>query len=220
MQGILSASILPMASKRPRLLVTLIAFGFFVVLFIFLNVGRWLVLDVPLQKADAIAALSGRMPSRALEAARVYKQGFASRVWLTYSTEPGATLQQLSIPFVGEESYDKQILIHEGVPEDAIQVLDPPISNTADEMQTIGAALRKQNLHTVIIVTSKVHTRRTNALWQRLSSKNGVAIIHGVSDDPFDPAHWWRNTSDALDVVREILGLANTWTGLPLRPSK
>jgi uncharacterized SAM-binding protein YcdF (DUF218 family) len=220
MQGILSASILPMASKRPRLWVTLIAFGFFVVLFIFLNVGRWLVVDAPLQKADAIAALSGRMPSRALEAARVYKQGYASRVWLTYSTEPGATLQQLSIPFAGEESYDKQILIHEGVPENAIQVLDPPISNTADEIQTIGAALRKQNLHTVIIVTSKVHTRRTSALWQRLSSKNGVAIIHGVSDDSFDPAHWWRNTSDALDVVREILGLANTWTGLPLRPSK
>lgn len=209
-----------MASRRPRLLVTLIAFGFFVVLLIFLNVGRWLVLDIPLQKADAIAVLSGRMPRRALEAARVYKQGYASRVWLTYATEPGATLQQLSIPFVGEESYDKQILIHEGVPEDAIQILDPPISNTADEMQTIGAALRKQNLRTVIIVTSKVHTRRTSALWQRLSSKNGVAIIHGVPDDPFDPVHWWRNTSDALDVVREILGLANAWTGLPLRPSK
>ncbi len=216
----MSASILPMASRRPRLLVTLIAFGFFVVLLIFLNVGRWLVLDIPLQKADAIAVLSGRMPSRALEAARVYKQGYASRVWLTYATEPGATLQQLSIPFVGEESYDKQILIHEGVPEDAIQILDPPISNTADEMQTIGAALRKQNLHTVIIVTSKVHTRRTSALWQRLSSKNGVAIVHGVSDDPFDPVHWWRNTSDALDLVREILGLANAWAGLPLRPSK
>jgi uncharacterized SAM-binding protein YcdF (DUF218 family) len=220
MQRILSASILPMASRRPRLLVTLIAFGFFVVLLIFLNVGRWLVLDIPLQKADAIAVLSGRMPSRALEAARVYKQGYASRVWLTYATEPGATLQQLSIPFVGEESYDKQILIHEGVPEDAIQILDPPISNTADEMQTIAAALRKQNLRTVIIVTSKVHTRRTSALWQRLSSKNGVAIIHGVPDDPFDPVHWWRNTSDALDVVREILGLANAWTGLPLHPSK
>jgi uncharacterized SAM-binding protein YcdF (DUF218 family) len=219
MQGILPASILPMASRRPRLWITLIAFGFFVVLFLFLNVGRWLVLDVPLKKVDAIAVLSGRMPSRALEAARVYKQGYGSRVWLTYATEPGATLQRLSIPFVGEESYDKQILIHEGVPENAIQVLDPPISNTADEIQTIGGALRRQNLHTVIIVTSKVHTRRTRALWQRLSSKDGVAIIHGVSDDPFDPAHWWSNTNGALDVVREILGLANTWAGLPLRPS-
>ena len=46
-----------------------------------------------------------------------------------------------------------------------------------------------------------------------------MAIVHGVSDDSFDPAHWWKNTSDALDVVREVLGLANAWAGLPLRPA-
>jgi uncharacterized SAM-binding protein YcdF (DUF218 family) len=219
MRGFLSASILPMQSKRPRLWVILVISVFFFGLFVFLNAGRWLIAEDPLQKADAIAVLSGRMPSRALEAARVYKQGYASRVWLTRSTEPGETLQQFSIPFAGEEFYDKQVLIHEGVPENAIQVLDPPINNTADEVQTIGGALRKENLHSVIMVTSKVHTRRVRALWKRLSARDRVAIIHGVSDDPFDPAHWWRTTSDALDVVREILGLANTWAGLPLRPA-
>jgi uncharacterized SAM-binding protein YcdF (DUF218 family) len=220
MQGILVGSILPVQpERRPRLWIALLGSLFFAGLFAFLNVGRWLVVEDPLQKADAIAVLSGRMPSRALEAARVYKQGYASRVWLTHSTEPGATLEALSVPFVGEDSYDKQILMHEGVPESAIQVLDPPIVNTADEMKTIGEALRKENQHSVILVTSKVHTRRVKALWNRISAKDGVAILHGVSDDSFDPAHWWRNTSDALDVVREILGLANAWAGLPLRPA-
>jgi uncharacterized SAM-binding protein YcdF (DUF218 family) len=219
MQGILLASILPVPSKRPRLWLTLIGAAFLVAVLVFFNVGRWLVVEDPLQKADAIAVLSGRMPSRALEAARVYKQGYAPRVWLTHSTEPGATLQQFSIPFAGEDSYDKQILMHEGVPESAIQILDPPINNTADEVRTIGAALFSKNLHSVIIVTSKVHTRRTKTLWKRLAAQDGRAIIHGVSDDSFDPAHWWRTTSDALDVVREVLGLANTWAGLPLRPA-
>jgi uncharacterized SAM-binding protein YcdF (DUF218 family) len=219
MQEILLASILPRPSKRPRLWLALIASVFLVALFVFLNAGRLLVVEDPLEKADAIAVLSGRMPGRALEAARVFKQGYANRVWLTHSTEPGATLAELSIPFVGEESYNKQILVHEGVPGSAIEILDPPISNTADEMRTIGAALRRENLHSVIIVTSKVHTRRAKALWNRLSAKDGVAILHGVSDDPFDPARWWRTTSDALDVVREILGLLNTWAGLPLRPA-
>jgi uncharacterized SAM-binding protein YcdF (DUF218 family) len=219
MQGFLIGSILPMQSKRPRLWAILVTSVFFLALFVFLNTGRWLIAEDSLQKAGAIAVLSGRMPSRALEAVRVYKQGYASRIWLTHSTEPGATLQQFSIPFVGEEFYDKQVMVREGVPESAIQVLDPPINNTADEMQTIGGALLKENLHSVIIVTSKVHTRRVRALWKRLSARDGTAIIHAVSDDPFDPAHWWRTTSDALDVVREILGLANTWAGLPLRPA-
>jgi uncharacterized SAM-binding protein YcdF (DUF218 family) len=220
MQEALLASILPMPSKRPRLCLALITSAFLVAFFVFLEAGRWLVVEDPLQKADAIAVLSGRMPGRALEAARVFKQGYANRVWLTHSSEPAATLGELSIPFVGEESYNKQILVHAGVPESAIQILDPPITNTADEMQTIGAALRRENLHSVIIVTSKVHTRRTKALWQRLSPNDRVAILHSVSDDPFDAAHWWRTTSDALDVVREILGLLNTWAGLPLRPAR
>jgi hypothetical protein len=186
---------------------------------VFRNVGNWLVVGDPLQKAAAIAVLSGDMPSRALEAARVYKRGYASRIWLTHSTEPGATLAKLSIPFVSEDEYDRLILIHEGVPENAIEILDPPILNTADEMQTIGAALRKQPERTVIIVTSPVHTRRTQALWKRISSHDGMAVLHAVSDDAYDGAHWWRSTHDALDVVREVLGLLNVWAGLPLKPS-
>jgi uncharacterized SAM-binding protein YcdF (DUF218 family) len=220
MKGFLLASILPMQRGRRRNFWVL-GVGALLLLgvSIFRNVGCWLVSEDPLRKADAIMVLSGRMPGRALEAARVYKQGYAGRVWLTHSTEPGASLGQLSIPYLGEDSYDKQILVHQGVPENAIEVLDPPIVNTADEMKTIGAALRRENLHTVIIVSSKVHTRRIRALWKRISGQDGTAIIHGDSEDEFDPTHWWRHTQDALDVVREVLGLANAWAGLPLKPS-
>lgn len=220
MPFLLLQSIVP-SQRRHRIRLRLVLLGSFVfaALLLFLNLGRWLVVDDPLHKADAIAVLSGNMPSRALEAARVYKKGYADQVWLTHSTEPGASLAELSIPFEGEESYDKQILMHEGVPETAIHVLDPPIVNTADETRTIGDALRSRNLHSVILVTSKVHTRRVRALWNRLSAKDGTALVHGVSDDAFDAAHWWRSTHDALDVVREILGLANAWAGLPLHPA-
>lgn len=220
MQGFLLASILPgKANRWPRLWLVLLAFFAVAGCISFLDVGHWLVEEDPLQKASAIAVLSGRMPERAMEAARVYKQGYATRVWLTHSTEPGATLKQLSIPYEGEEVYDKLILMHEGVPQNVIQVLDPPIVNTADEMSTIGAALRKENRGAVILVTSKVHTRRTKALWNRLSARDGIAIVHGVSDDSYDADHWWRSTRDALDVVREVLGLLNVWAGLPLQPA-
>ena len=208
-------------SNQRRVSVWVWLFGsvFSLGLLLFLNVGNWLVTEDPLEKADAIAVLSGGMPGRALECGRVYKNGFSSRVWLTHSTEPGATLKELAVPYVGEESYDKQILMHEGVPESAIETLDPPIVNTADEMKTIGEALRKQNLHSVILVTSKVHMRRVKTLWKRISGHDGDAIIRGDSNDSFDPPHWWKHTRDVLDVVREILGLANAWAGLPLKPA-
>ena len=220
MQGFLFASLQPTQwNRRPRLWVAATGFLLFVVLFVFFNLGRWLSVEDPLQKTDAIAVLSGRMPDRALEAARLYKDGYAPEVWLTHSTEPGATLQELSVVFTGEDAYDKQILVHEGVPENAIRILDPPIVNTADEMRTIGQAVKQGKSHKVILVTSKVHTRRARTLWRRLSQRDGDAIVRGVSDDPFDPAHWWRTTGDALDVVREVLGMLNAWAGLPLRPA-
>ena len=220
MPPFLLASLLAAPNRSRRLLWASLFGGiFFCGVLIFLHVGEWLVVQDPLQPAAAIAVLSGHMPERALEAARVYKKGYANRVWLTHSLEPGATMASLSIPYVGEEENNRQILIHEGVPATSIEVLDPPIINTADEMITIGAALTKQHPRTVILVTSAVHTRRTKVLWNRLSSHDGVALVHPVSDDAYDGIHWWRNSRDALDVVRELLGLANAWAGLPLRPT-
>ena len=220
MGNILIATLLPAEpARKPRVWPFLALCLISAFLFAFFHVGRWLIAEDPLQNAAAIAVLSGRMPGRALEAAKVYKQGYAPQVWLTHSTEPGATLAKLSVPYQGEDAYDKLILIHEGVPDSAIRVLEPPILNTADEMATIGQALSNATPRRIILVTSKVHTRRTRTLWQQLSGANGEAIVHGVSDDPFDADHWWQSTSDALDVVREVLGLFNAWAGLPLRPA-
>jgi uncharacterized SAM-binding protein YcdF (DUF218 family) len=186
----------------------------------FLGVGCWLVAEDPLAKAQAIAVLSGRMPMRALEAAKLYREGYAPEVWLTHSSQPGETLKALGIPFVGEETYNAHVLIHEGVPLEAIRILEPPIVNTADEMNAIAARVAEEKGRTVIIVTSKAHTRRTRVLWRKLSAGRGRAIVRAASDDPFDPRHWWRTTGDVLDVVREVLGVLNAWAGLPVHPAR
>lgn len=181
------------------------------------GVGRWLVVEDPLEKAQAIVVLSGRMPLRALSAAKIYGAGWAPEVWLTQSAEPGQSLLSLSIPFEGEDFYNTRVLLHEGVPPQAIHVLPNPIVNTADELTAVATALPADNSSVIILVTTKAHTRRVRALWRRLG--RGRAIVRAVENDPFDPQHWWRNSGDALDVVRECLGLLNAWAGLPLHGS-
>lgn len=182
----------------------------------FLGVGRWLVFEDPLEKAQAIAVLSGRLPIRAIEAAKLYRAGYAPVIWLTRSAEPGESLQAMGIPYVGEDFYNFRVLLHEGVPADAIRVLQPAILNTDDEMSSIAAALTEEKGSTVIIVTTKAHTRRVHTLWNRLADGRGHAIIRAATTDPFQPGRWWSTTSGALDVVREVLGLLNAWAGLPL----
>jgi hypothetical protein len=171
-------------------------------------------------KSKAIVVLSGAMPLRAIEAAKLYREGYAPEIWLTHSAEPGETLEEMGIPFSGEDYYNKLVLIHEGVPAEAIRVLEPPIVNTADEIKVAAAALAREKGETVIIVTTKAHTRRVRLLWRRLARGQGRAIVRAAAGDPFDPRRWWRTTSDALDVVREVLGLLNAWAGLPLHPAE
>jgi uncharacterized SAM-binding protein YcdF (DUF218 family) len=206
-------------SRAFRILLVVGCVALLLVVVSFFGVGRWLVVEDPPAKATAIAVLSGRMPLRAIEAAKLYRQGYAPEIWLTHSAEPGETLQAMDIPFAGEDFYNARVLIHEGVPPGAIHLLEPPIANTADEMKAIAAALPREKDRTVIIVTSKVHTRRVHLLWSRLASGRGHAIVRAASGDSFDPRRWWRSTSDALDVVREVLGMVNAWAGLPLRPA-
>jgi len=187
---------------------------------IFFGLGRWLVVEDPLAKAQAIVVLSGAMPVRAVEAAKLYREGYAPEIWLTHSTEPGKTLEEMGIPFFGEDRYNKLLLIHEGVPAEAIHVLDPAIVNTADEIRVAAAARKSGKDAAMILVTTKAHTRRVRLLWRRLAPSQARVIVRAASTDPFDPGHWWRTTSDALDVVREFLGLLNAWAGLPLHPAR
>jgi len=215
-----AAAIAPRRSRALLILSAVGGSGLLLALMIFFGVGCWLVAEDPLGKAKAIVVLSGAMPVRAIEAAKLYREGYAPEVWLTHSTEPAETLQEMGIPFAGEDHYDTLVLIHEGVPAEAIHVLEPPIVNTADEIKVAASALARAKGEAVILVTTKAHTRRVRLLWRRLASGQGQAIVRAASGDPFDPGHWWHNTRDALDVVREVLGVLNAWAGLPLHPAR
>ena len=47
------------------------------------HLGEWLVVDDPLQKSTAIVVMGGGVPFRAMEAARIFHEGWAPKLWLT-----------------------------------------------------------------------------------------------------------------------------------------
>jgi uncharacterized SAM-binding protein YcdF (DUF218 family) len=187
---------------------------------LFLSIGRWLVVEDPLVHADVIVVLSGRIPERAVEAARVYKAGYADQVWISPPVSPAKELKAMNISYLGEDFYNEKILIAQGVPPDAIRVLERPDVNTEAEVRQIAEDLHNWEFHSVIIVTSKAHTRRVRTIWRKLVGSESSMIVRYANDDTYDGAQWWRHTKDALDVVRETLGLLNAWAGFPLRPSQ
>jgi hypothetical protein len=182
-----------------------------------LGVGHWLVKEDSLQRASAIAVLSGNFPARSLEAASLYRSGYAGEIWLTHPGPQSDTLTQMGIHYPGEADFNYQVLRRQGVPAKAIRIIDAPILNTSDELDAISSTLQQRNNASVIVVTNKAHTRRVHELWNRFDSDRGKAFVHGISNDDFQPSAWWTRTGDAHQVIHELLGMINVWAGLPMQ---
>lgn len=210
----------PRFSKRRWLILA----GIFLVLVtagtaVFLNLGRWFVIQDPLGHADAIVVLSGQLPDRALEAARLFHAGYAERIWISQPVSPQQELKKMNIVYLGEDFYNEKILLAKKVPLDGIRTLEQPAANTEAEVREIAQKMQQEKIHSVILVTSRAHTRRVRVIWRKRAGGDLHAIVRYANDDPFDEAHWWRHTQDALELVREILGVLNAWAGFPVRPS-
>jgi len=180
--------------------------------------GRWLVREDSLTRADMIVVLSGGLPYRAEAAATIFRGGYAPEVWVTRPESPAPDLLARGIHYVEEEEYNRDILVALNVPESAVHILPGTIVDTEREMESIAGEMRSTGKTSVIIITSPQHTRRVRALWKHVVGNNLKMTVRAAWEDPFDADHWWRNTRDALSVVREYLGLTNAWAGLPVRP--
>jgi uncharacterized SAM-binding protein YcdF (DUF218 family) len=198
-----------------ELAVTLIPWGF-------IKLGQWIVIEDPLQPARAIAVLSPQIPYRTMEAAELYRQHWAPEIWVTCSYDPDEerAFRRLRIQSTSNEVTSTEVLEHLGVPAGSIRILDRPIRNTDQEIRLVAEELGRTRNDQVIIVTSKSHTRRVKAIWRAVVGTKFRAIVRYAYEDPYDPARWWQNTQDALQAIRENLGLLNVWTGFPLQPER
>jgi uncharacterized SAM-binding protein YcdF (DUF218 family) len=185
--------------------------------FLLTGLGSYLIVEMPLEKADAIVILGGGAPFRAMEAARLYHSGYALRIVLTQARqlEEYDAFEKLGIaPPTEEKSYNQKVLLRLGIPSHAVLVLDGRSDNTKDELAEVGRWLKAQHGYRVLLVTSKIHTRRVNKLWESVRGDGLHGIVVYSRDDPFDPKKaWWKDRQYAGRVLHEYLGLVNYWLG-------
>jgi uncharacterized SAM-binding protein YcdF (DUF218 family) len=187
-------------------------------LLVFRTAGTSLIVADAVQPAKAVVVFGGHVPFRAMEAAKVYKQGWTREIWLTqggFHVEDMA-LARLGLERTPDHHYSHQVLERLGVPDHAIRELPGRNVNTADEVRTVARELKAAGGDRVILITSKFHTRRVKVIWHTLVGARPEAIVRYTPDDPFEPERWWRNTGDAMAVSREWFGLFNAWAGFPV----
>jgi uncharacterized SAM-binding protein YcdF (DUF218 family) len=184
------------------------------------QLGKYLMVEDPLEKSAAIVVLGGDFPYRALEGASLYLSGWAPEVWVTTGVmrQEEKRALQIGVQYRREEAYNQEALELLGVPAGKIHPLEGQAQNTTEEVRLIAGLLKDRKGDRVILVTSKPHSRRLKATWRALVGDSPRAIVRYAREDPFDPESWWRYTDDALSVIREVFGILNVWAGFPMKP--
>ena len=212
----------PVWKRRIYVSILLVTVCLSLALFALSALGRWLMVDEPLEQASAVIVFGGHLPFRAMEAASIYREGLAREVWLT---EGGVfpedlALERLGIDKPAENFYSRQVLERLGVPDKSIRLVAGHNVNTAEEVRTVASELKARGGDRVILITSKYHTRRVKVLWHKLIGNRPEAIVRYTPDDPFQPDRWWRNAGDASSVAHEWFGLLNAWAGFPIKSER
>jgi uncharacterized SAM-binding protein YcdF (DUF218 family) len=179
--------------------------------------GSMLVVDDPIERADAIFVLAGERVSRWLEARDLFNEGYAPVVALSAGqwghAEKLASQQGVRIENEGERA--RKALVALGVPAGQIVVVPGHPDNTADEASQLRDLSHARGWRTVIVVSSKLHTRRAAFAIRRALEGTSVRIVMRSSRyDEDDPARWWRRRSSIRNVMHELPALVAYLLGL------
>jgi uncharacterized SAM-binding protein YcdF (DUF218 family) len=187
------------------LLVSLVALAVTAV-WLWPRAGRYLVIDEPLQPADAIVVLAGTRVERWLEGVELYREKLAPKILLSSGRiEPAEeAIRARGIRFPRETDLVKDAMVQLGVSASDVEAFPESVDNTASEASAARALASTRHWRRIIVVTSKYHTRRSRYAFQRAFHGSGVEIqVRGSRFDAARPDTWWKHRADLRFVISE-----------------
>jgi uncharacterized SAM-binding protein YcdF (DUF218 family) len=173
-----------------------------------ITAGHALILQVPLDRPDAIIALASHEWERLPEAARHARRYPAATVILT--------VPQQVTPFTCHDCanrVDRLGLL--GVDRARVQVLNLHGPGTHAEAVSALSFARRSNVRRLLVVTSPYHTRRALAVFRKVFEGSGVdlGVEPAFGSSQARPATWWWHPDDRAYVPYEWAAMAYyVWT--------
>jgi len=189
----------------PLLVIFLLALAaWFLRTFFWTALGSALVEDDGPKKSQAVVVLGGDdYGTRILKGAQLAQAGYAPYVLVSGPTS-----------LLGHESDTTiEYARRKGFPDSLFRPLPNNTDSTRSEAQFIGAWLRDQGIHKILLVTSNFHTRRAAGLMRRENPGLEVDVVP-APDPNFTPDTWWKTRSGEKTFLIEWLKTVATWLGL------
>ncbi len=168
--------------------------------------GCYLTCEQIPRKADLIIVLNGRDTERSLAAVDLYKQGYANLIVIArLATQPGSDefKRRVGDNFDGRTFFQRAVEAM-GVPKTSLVIIGNGVTSTYDEAIAARDFLREKGYKTMILVTSKWHSRRAYLTFQSVFKNENVTMtFYPTKYDTFDPRTWWKSRTDVKSVFSE-----------------
>jgi len=170
-------------------------------LFVLGALGNFLVVNEPLQPADAVVVLSGGELDRLEKAVNIIKAEKARYLILTETQETTESGWKTA-DYLASEAHQR------GIPVPQIVITRKVATNTQEEAIATLDILKERGWNTLIVVTDPYHTRRSQLIFQQVLSKEPVEFIVVSSKEPRLNAWLWYLDRDSKNsVFRELISL-------------
>ncbi len=173
------------------------------------SIGEFLIAEDEPAHSDAIVVLHTGVEyfPRLIEAADLYNRGAADVVVIdgNRKTDVLRDLERKGFerccPWYEEGI---RILSLFDVPrEKVIAISAEDAYDTVSEAEAVGKKLIEKGISSVLITTSKSHTRRARFIWENMYKGRLTVRARAAGTDPFDPASWWTDGRQIRWVLAE-----------------
>jgi len=207
--------LLSTSNKKYRYFILRVMFFMsFIYLFIFNSplfwlIGEQLIVKDQIKRSDAIVVFSGdgeidyrnsSYQKRALEAVKIYNDGYVSSIFLSSGREQT----------IADVEMIKLYLTSRSIPESSIHILDKYPNSTFQNVKMVNEILERNNVNSIIFLTSPYHSLRASLIWKEFSPK--IDLTTPDSRDPLDKDIQWGIGLDKMKVIMyECVAIMHNW---------
>jgi uncharacterized SAM-binding protein YcdF (DUF218 family) len=169
--------------------------------------GEFLIYQYPPQQADVIVIIANWDDTiiRVRGGADLYRGGVAKMIFVPRMEQMAGLEEIKKLGINIPENRDLVITILQGfgVPLYAIETSAQEVTNTWDEAQEVSNLVEQKGYKSVLLVTSKYHSRRAYLIFRDALKGKATIISVPTPYDSSDPESWWKRDEDAKKVIME-----------------
>jgi uncharacterized SAM-binding protein YcdF (DUF218 family) len=170
--------------------------------------NSWIVDDAP-EKSDAIVVLGGGVDYRPFAAARLYNDGWAPTVLIMDVGLSPTEEMGLKQP---ERDVTRQVLLKQGVPEQAIVPVGRSVKNTFEESKAVLAWATEHGAQKLLIATELFHTRRARWVFRKqFRGTHTLVKFAAVAPGDYARTNWWQHEQGLINFQNEWVKLPYYW---------